>query len=95
MPPVLADPVGHVPERTCPQPTRTPLGLTSLLDEPGSLQHPQVLRDRGLAHVERFGEILDRGLASGEASQDRPPGRVGQGGECRAERVRLRHVHHY
>ena len=31
----------------------------------------------------------------GEAGQDRPPGRVGEGGERRAERVGLLHVHHY
>ena len=41
------------------------------------------------------GEVLDRCLALGESGQDRPPRRVGEGGECRAEGVGLLHVHHY
>ena len=41
--------------------------------------------------VERCGQVLDRGLALGETGQDRPPGRVGQGGERGAEWVGLLH----
>ena len=35
----------------------------------------------------RFGKFVDIRLALGEASQHRPPGRVGQRGECLAEPV--------
>ena len=78
---VLADPVGNVAQRVRTKPSRPPLRLTTLLDETGPLEHPQVLGDGGLAHVERLGEVLDRRLARGEPGQDRPPGRVGKSGE--------------
>jgi len=39
-------------------------------------------------------KVLDRCLALGETGQDRPPGRVGKGGERRAEVVGLLHVYH-
>src|SRR3954466_1187 len=90
VPPVEADPIGHVPERGCAQTTWAPLRLPTLLDEAGAFQHPQVLRDRGLAHVERFGEVLHRCVTRSETGEDRPTGRVGEGGERRAEGV-LRH----
>ena len=60
---VLVHPVRDVAQRARPQPARSPLRLATLLDETGPLEHPQVLRDRGLAHVERGGQLLDRGLA--------------------------------
>src|SRR3954468_11504224 len=91
VPPVQADPIGHVAERGCAQTTRPPLRLTTLLDEASALQHPQVLGDRGLAHLEGFGEVLHRRLARGEAGEDGPTGRGGEGGERRAEGVLLRH----
>src|SRR6188768_2421953 len=92
---VLAHPIGDLPERPRLQSTRSPLRLPSLLDETGLLEHPEMLGDGWLAHVEGCGEILDRRLALGESGQDRAPRRVGEGGECRAEGVGLLHVHHY
>src|SRR6187551_1559252 len=62
---VLVHPIGDLPEGTRLQSTRSPLGLPALLDETGSLKHPQVLGDRGLAHVEGSGEVLDRRVAFG------------------------------
>src|SRR3954452_1187742 len=62
VPPVEADPIGHVPERSRAKPAWAPLRLPALLDEAGAFQHPQVLRDGGLAHVERLGEVLHRCL---------------------------------
>src|SRR6478735_5636855 len=77
---VLADPIGDLPQRPRLQSTGSPLRLPPLLDETGLFKHA---------------EVLDRGLALGEAGQDRAPRRVGEGGECRAEGVCLLHVHHY
>ena len=53
------------------------------------------LEMRGLAHVEGRGQVLDRRLALGEPGEDRPPGRVGEGGERGAEGVGLLHRHHH
>src|SRR5687767_13362446 len=86
---VLADPLGDVAERLRAQAARPPLRLPSLLDQPGSLEHPQVLGDRRLAQVERRGELGDRCLAAGEAGQDGAPGWIGQGREDRAEWILL------
>src|SRR6187402_1312940 len=58
---VLAHPIGNLPQRPRLQSTRSPLRLASLLDEPRPLEHAKVLGDRGLAHVEGCGEVLDRG----------------------------------
>jgi len=62
-------------------PYRTALGVAAPRDQPGLLQHLQVLGDRRLAHGERRGQLADRGLAGGQPRQDGAPGRVGQGGE--------------
>src|SRR4249919_1046531 len=75
--PVVLHPVGDVPQRSRPQPSRSPLGLPSLLDEPRPFQHPQVLGDRGLTHLERGRQVLDRSLTRREAGQDGPTSRVG------------------
>src|ERR1700675_3338515 len=63
MPPVIPDPVGDVAQRSRSHAPRPPLRLASPLDQTRSLQHPQVLRDRGLGHVERRRQLLDRCLA--------------------------------
>ena len=51
------------------------------LDETGTLEHTQVLRDGRRAHLEGQGEVLDDGVARGEPGQDGAAGRVGEGGE--------------
>src|SRR6187431_3232535 len=61
--PVLADPVRDVTQRSGHQPPRTPLGLPAALDEPRPLEHTEVLRDRGLAELERGRQVLHRCLA--------------------------------
>src|SRR5688572_24137236 len=88
---VLVDPSGDVSQGPRPQPARPPLRLPALLDEAGPFQYPQVLGDRGLTHVERCGQILDRRLPLGEPGQDRPPSRVGKSGEREAEGIGLLH----
>ena len=60
------------------------------MDQARPLEHLHVLGDRRERHGERRGELADRGLSLGEASQDGPAGRVGQGGEDLVDRARVR-----
>jgi hypothetical protein len=91
VPSVLTDPVGDVSQRSRPKPPRSPLRVPALLDESGALQHPEVLGDSGLTHLEGFRQLRDRGLALRKTGQDGPPSRVGESGERGAERVWLLH----
>ena len=50
-------------------------------DEAGLFEHPQVLRDGGLAHGEGLGHIEHPGVPCAQPGQDRPPGGVGQRAE--------------
>src|SRR2546428_13720532 len=85
MSPVLADPVRDGAERLRLQPAGAPLRLTTLFDETGPLQHLEVLRDSGQAHVERRRELCDRRLTAGEAGQGAPFPRVRAGGRRDAQ----------
>src|SRR4051812_30007178 len=81
----------RVVERLGLQPAGAPLRLAAADDEAGALEHLQVARDRGEAHRERLGELVDSRLALGQAGQDLPPRGIGEGGEREAEGVG-RHV---
>ena len=35
--------------------------------------------------LKRLGELADRGVSAAQASDNRAPGRIGQGRECKAE----------
>ena len=59
--------------------------LASLFHQPGPLQHPQVLADRGQAQVERSRQLGDRPWALCQAGDDGPPGWVRQSGEDGAQ----------
>ena len=48
---VALQPVGHVLERRGLQPARPPLGLAALGDQPGALEHLEVLGDGRQAHA--------------------------------------------
>src|SRR5271166_5421734 len=85
---VVLQPVGRTLERARFQPAWAPLCLTAAGDQAGVLQHLEVLGDRGEAHVERFGQFGDRGLAGGQPCQDRPARRVREGRECATEAIR-------
>src|SRR3954470_53898 len=60
--PVGLRPVGDVLDRSRPQPARPPLGVPAPGDQSGTLQHLEMLRDRGLAHRERLRELAHRGF---------------------------------
>src|SRR5690349_9442848 len=88
--PVLAialDPRRDVTERFGVKSSRSPLRLSTSLDQPGPLEHAEVFRHGRLREVEWLRQRLDRRVALGEPGEDRPAGRVGQRGEGRAERV--------
>src|SRR5918999_5279948 len=87
MPSVLADPVRHVAERLRLQPAGPPLRLASLLDESRPLEHLEVLRDSGKAHVEGGGQLCDRRLTEGQAGENRAPGGIGESGEGHAQGI--------
>src|SRR6266540_2498021 len=85
--PVALEPVGGVLQRCPVQPRGPRLRRASSRDQPGVLEHLEVLGDRLEAHGEGFGELVDRGLAVGEPCEDRTACRVGEGGEGAAELV--------
>src|SRR5882672_398208 len=84
-PPVMFHPIGHLAEGAGAEAAGAPLGPAEAGDEPCAVQHLQVLRHGREAHLERPGDFEDRGLARGQARQDRAPGRVGEGRERGAQ----------
>src|SRR4051812_11294782 len=63
------------------EPARSVLRVPSPTDEARSLQHFQVLRDRLETDVERLRQLVDRRFTGGgQLGEDRPAGRVGEGG---------------
>src|SRR5436190_13449543 len=77
--PVARQPAGGVLERTPAQPGRPPLGGPPAGDEPGVLEHLQVLRDGLHGHGERLRELVDGRLPVDEPLEDRPARGVGEG----------------
>src|SRR3990172_915993 len=77
MPAVTFHPIGHVAEGLGLEPAGSPLGIAAPGDQPGPLEHLEVLRDGGETHRERLRQLGDRGLAPGEARQNRAPRGVG------------------
>jgi hypothetical protein len=63
-------------------------------DEPTALEHLDVLGDRWESQIEWGGQFVDAGLTVSEASEDRPPCRVGRGRESLVKpRIVERPVH--
>ena len=89
----MREPVVDILEGLGSDPAGPPLRLAAARDEPGTLQHLQMLGDRGKAHRERLGQLRHRRLARGESGQDRPPRGIGQRRERRVQVVR-RHLAH-
>src|SRR5579859_365098 len=56
---IVLHPLMHFLEGGGLQPARTPLRFASVGDQPGALQHFQVLGDGRHAHVERLGQFCD------------------------------------
>src|ERR1700730_469329 len=64
-----------------------PLRLAPARDQAGMFQHLEMFRDCRKADVERFGKLHHRRFAERQPRQDRPPRRIGECCESRAERV--------
>src|SRR6516225_4077573 len=92
--PVAFSPGRDLLERCRVQGARPVLGSLAPHDQPGPFQHLDVLRDGRKRHLERLGELVDGRPAFGEAGEDRPPSRAGQGGKGLAEPVLVDHRRH-
>src|SRR6266542_3270129 len=86
---VLADPVGDVAQWLRLEAAGPPLGLAPLLDQSGTLENLEVLRDGRQAEVEGSGQLRDCGLARGEPREDGPPCWIRQGRKGGTEEIRL------
>ena len=64
---------------------RPELRVPAPRDQPAALENLEVLGHRRQRHVEGRGQLVDCGVAPGQAAHDGPPRRVGQGGEGRIE----------
>src|SRR5882724_1106952 len=58
---------------------RPPLRFAAAADEPGMLEHLEVLGHGRKAHIERLRQFADRRFAERQSRQDRAPSRVGEG----------------
>src|SRR6516164_6174181 len=76
---VVLEPLGGVLEWPRLEPAGPPLRSAAARDQPGALQHLQMLGDGGKAHRKGLGELADSGLARGETRQDRATCRIGKG----------------
>src|SRR6267142_527747 len=76
-PAIVLQPPGRLRERPGLEAARPSLGVAPARDQPGPLEHLEVLGDRRLADLERGGQLRHRGLAGGQAGEDRPPRRIG------------------
>jgi hypothetical protein len=60
--------------------------LDAPLEQPGALEHAQVLGDGRQRHVERFRQLAHRGAPLREPLEDGAPRRIGEGRECGVQR---------
>src|SRR5947207_14851574 len=85
--PIALGPVRHLPQRPRLEPARPRLRPAAADDEPGTLEHLQMLRDRRLAHAEGLRELHHPRLPAGEAGERSSARRVGERGEGLVEAV--------
>src|SRR5579872_859856 len=85
--PVVFHPPRNVLQRTSLQPARSPLRFAPARNQPRSLEHLQMLGNRRHAHGERRRQFGDRGLPRSQPRQNRPPRRVRQRSEGRAQLI--------
>ena len=84
--PVPLDPGRGLAHRPSDEPAAPHAPVAAPADEPGALEHPQMLGNRGQAHGEWPRQFSDGRFAGGEARDDRAAGRVGERGERGVER---------
>src|SRR5580658_7067797 len=78
---VVLQPIGNVPEGRSLQSAGSPLRLAAARDEARVLQHLEVPRDGGHAHLEWLGEVRYRCFSGNETREDGPPRGIGKGCE--------------
>ena len=90
-PAIAFQPVVDGPQAVGRDAARAPLRLPPARDQPGPLQHLEVLGDGRQADVEGFRQLRHRRLAERQPRQDRPAGRVGE--RCKGGAERVGHGH--
>ena len=86
-PAVVLQPVGGALQRSALESRGAQLRGAPARDQPGALQHLEVLGDRLEADRERLGQLVDRGLALREPREDRAARGIGESREGVAELV--------
>ena len=76
---IALDPIRGVSQRISVQLAAAYATLTGALDETGALEDAEVLGDRRPGHAERPREVTDGRVAARQASENRPPDRIGEG----------------
>src|SRR6266404_7046405 len=89
--PVALDPGVHQVQGLDLQAHRPWLRPSRPADEPGVLEHPQVLVDGLQRHPVRLGQLAHGRVAVGEPGHHVAPGRIREGGEDPGQRVRGQH----
>src|SRR6266540_2981610 len=84
---VLLEPFGRLAEVGSVQTRRPQLRRAPACDQPGPLEHLEVLGHSLNGDRERLGELVHRRLPVCEASEDRTPGRVRKSGKRLCELV--------
>src|SRR5439155_15075274 len=84
---VLLEPLGGLAEPRSMQTRRPQLRRTPTGDQPGPLEHLEVLGHRLNGDGERLGELVHRCFSVCEACEDRTTGRVGKSGKRVCELV--------
>lgn len=83
---VTRRPAENLADRPCVEQEEVLAASADAPDEPGALEGPDVLRHGGERHVEWLRDVSDARLTAGEAVEDCPAGRIGDGGEDVIER---------
>ena len=84
---VLLEPFGGVSDRLGFEAAGASLGVATSRDEAGTLEDFEVLRDGGLGHGKGFDQLVDGGIAGGEAGEDSAASGIGESGESGVELV--------
>src|ERR1700691_1507937 len=87
------EPVVHGQQTLELKSRRAALAVGAAADEPGPLQHLEVLGDCRLRQRRAHCELDRSGLAAREALKDRPASGVGKGRESAAQRIVSNHYH--
>ena len=75
---IPGDPFGRIAQRFRGQPATMHPAVPLAAQQPGTLQHAQVLRDGRERHGEGRGQLCNRRLPARQPRQDRAPCRIGQ-----------------